>query len=55
MNEPEDELCDLFPGTGAVTKAWKTWQGKFTLPEAKAPQAVNPSMELFQNAESIQR
>lgn len=30
---PEDELCDLFPGTGAVTKAWKTWQGKFTLPD----------------------
>jgi len=29
---PEDELADLFPGTGAVTKAWKTWQGKFTLP-----------------------
>lgn len=29
---PEDELHDLFPGTGAVSKAWKTWQGKFTLP-----------------------
>lgn len=29
---PDDELVDLFPGTGAVTKAWKTWQGKFTLP-----------------------
>ncbi len=29
---PEDELADLFPGTGAVTKAWRTWQGKFTLP-----------------------
>jgi hypothetical protein len=31
---PDDELHDLFPGTGAVTKAWRTWQGKFTLPEA---------------------
>lgn len=31
---PEDELHDLFPGTGAVTRAWQTWQGKFTLPEA---------------------
>lgn len=31
---PEDELCDLFPGTGAVGKAWQTWRGKFTLPEA---------------------
>lgn len=30
---PDDELCDLYPGTGAVTKAWKTWRGKFALPE----------------------
>lgn len=30
---PEDELDDMFPGTGAVTEAWRTWQGKFTLPE----------------------
>ena len=30
---PDDELIDLYPGTGAVTKAWKTWQGLFTLPE----------------------
>lgn len=29
---PDDDLYDLFPGTGAVTKAWATWQGKFTLP-----------------------
>jgi hypothetical protein len=29
---PEDELVDLFPGTGAVTEAWRTWRGKFTLP-----------------------
>ena len=29
---PEDELIDLYPGTGAVTDAWKTWQGKFILP-----------------------
>lgn len=29
---PDDELSDLFPGTEAVTRAWKTWQGKFTLP-----------------------
>jgi hypothetical protein len=29
---PEDELHDLFPGSGAVSRAWKTWQGKFTLP-----------------------
>lgn len=30
---PEDELFDLYPGTGAVSKAWKTWQGLFYLPE----------------------
>lgn len=29
---PGDELHDLFPGTGAVAAAWKTWEGKFTLP-----------------------
>ena len=29
---PDDDLVDLFPGTMAVTKAWQTWQGKFTLP-----------------------
>lgn len=29
---PEDDLHDLFPGTGAVSAAWRTWQGKFTLP-----------------------
>jgi hypothetical protein len=32
---PEDELHDMFPGTGAVGKAWKVWQGLFYLPEAK--------------------
>lgn len=24
--EPTDELCDLFPGSGAVTRAWETWK-----------------------------
>ena len=23
---PEDEFVDLFPGTGAVTRAWETWK-----------------------------
>jgi hypothetical protein len=31
---PDDELHDLFPGTGAVERAWRTWRGKFILPEA---------------------
>ena len=29
---PEDELHDMFPGTGAVMRAWETWRGIFTLP-----------------------
>ena len=29
---PEDEMHDLFPGTGAVGRAWDTWRGKFSLP-----------------------
>jgi hypothetical protein len=29
---PEDDLCDLYPGTGAVTRAWAVWQGMFALP-----------------------
>jgi hypothetical protein len=31
---PDDELFDLFPGTGAVTEAWRTWKLLFALPEA---------------------
>jgi len=30
---PEDELIDLYPGTGAVTRAWNSWCGLFNLPE----------------------
>lgn len=33
---PEDDLNDLFPGSGAVTRAWATWRGKFALPEGRA-------------------
>lgn len=33
---PDDELSDLYPGTGAVTKAWATLRGKFTLPALEA-------------------
>jgi len=31
---PEDDLHDLFPGTGAVMRAWQSWRGLFALPEA---------------------
>lgn len=30
---PDDELDDMFPGTGAVAKAWKSWQKLFHVPE----------------------
>lgn len=33
---PDDDLLDLYPGTGAVTEAWRTWRGKFNLPALEA-------------------
>jgi hypothetical protein len=33
---PGDDLHDMFPGSGAVARAWKTWEGKFTLPVSTA-------------------
>lgn len=30
--DPDDELVDLFPGTGAVTRAWDAWRNTLTLP-----------------------
>jgi len=30
---PDDELDDLYPGTGAVTRAWESWRRKFVLPQ----------------------
>ena len=29
---PDDTLDDLFPGTGVVAEAWRTWRLKFALP-----------------------
>ena len=34
---PEDDLHDIYIGTGAVTRAWESWKGKFTLPEKETP------------------
>ena len=31
--EPTDTLDDLFPGTGAVTDAWREWQVEYALPD----------------------
>ena len=30
---PDDDLDDMFPGTGAVARSWATWRGKFALPD----------------------
>ena len=30
---PEDDLHDMFLGTGAVSEAWRTWGLKFALPD----------------------
>jgi hypothetical protein len=29
--DPEDELDDLFPGTGAVSRAWESWRSQLRL------------------------
>jgi hypothetical protein len=34
--ERDDELDDLFPGTGAVTRAWDAWRSQLTLEESAA-------------------
>jgi hypothetical protein len=33
--EPQDELFDLFPGTGAVSRAWESWKEKHYFLETK--------------------
>lgn len=47
---PEDELHDLFPGTGAVIKAWESWKGKFTLPEIKTSGELDRALEVLLHA-----
>lgn len=39
---PGDVLDDLYPGTGAVTRAWESWCGKFRLPESPPARARTP-------------
>jgi hypothetical protein len=29
--EPDDDLDDLFPGTGAVSRAWEAWRNQLTI------------------------
>jgi len=37
--QPEDELIDLFPGSGAVSRAWKTWRKQLELPDETSEDA----------------
>jgi hypothetical protein len=38
---PDDTLVDLYPGTGAVQRAWETWRGKFIVPQFQTQAASN--------------
>ena len=29
--QPDDDLCDLFPGSGAVTRAWQSWRPQIAM------------------------
>jgi hypothetical protein len=31
---PDDDMADLFPGSGAVTCAWETWRSQITMEAA---------------------
>lgn len=37
--QPDDELADLFPGSGNVGRAWSRWQTEPTLPIARSSAA----------------
>lgn len=41
--EPDDELVDLFPGTGAVARAWESWKAR---PSLLRPAPVSPWNEV---------
>jgi hypothetical protein len=45
---PDDELVDLFPGSGAVSSAWDRWRSQITLdlPESKRA-ALKRNLEAF--------
>ena len=38
--EPGDELDDMFPGSGAVGRAWRSWCAELRLPLAHPPEEV---------------
>jgi hypothetical protein len=51
---PDDEFYDLFPGSGAVARAWQTWLGKFTLPnEAIESRNLRQALDLSPGARRV--
>lgn len=37
---PDDELADLFPGSGAVSEAWETWKSGGPMPKPRRDDAA---------------
>ena len=42
---PTDTLVDMFPGTGAVMRAWETWRDNIDLFDEQPPKAEQLTME----------
>jgi len=48
---PEDELIDLFPGSGAVTRAWRTWRPQLSF-QWEFPASSDPSIPCVSSQDS---
>jgi hypothetical protein len=44
---PADTFDDLFPGSGAVSRAWERWRGQIRLPAGDFPAGTRRGGELF--------
>jgi hypothetical protein len=59
--EPEDELHDLFPGTGAVMEAWETWKARPSLfqkpvsPWAEVEKLIEYDAATYEHADAFAR
>lgn len=49
--EPDDELDDLFPGTGAVSRAWESWCAQRTLPFAADIQEFRENLPIIDSSQ----
>jgi len=49
--QPADELVDIFPGSGAVTKAWESWRRLLW----NAPRPTNKNLDLLHAEETLAR